>query len=112
MKTSFQELLARLPGPVSEKWPDGQRFVSGLAHGTMSVELYAPRGTDGQTPHVQDELYFILQGAGEIVIAGERQACQPGDAFFVAAGAEHRFENFSNDFATWVVFWGPQGGEA
>tara|TARA_R110002073_G_scaffold49320_2_gene131727 strand:- start:169 stop:279 length:111 start_codon:yes stop_codon:yes gene_type:complete len=30
---------------------------------------------------------------------------------FVEAGAEHRFENFSEDFSTWVVFWGAEGGE-
>jgi hypothetical protein len=31
--------------------------------------------------------------------------------FFVPAGVAHRFERFSPDFATWVVFWGPHGGE-
>ena len=28
-----------------------------------------------------------------------------------AAGVEHRFENFSDDFAVWVFFYGPEGGE-
>ena len=23
----------------------------------------------------------------------------------------HRFEEFSDDFATWVMFYGPEGGE-
>jgi hypothetical protein len=32
--------------------------------------------------------------------------------FFTPAGWVHRFEDFSDDFATWVVFWGPKGGEA
>ena len=40
MKTSLEELCARLPGPASEKWPAGERFIRGLAHGTMSVEFY------------------------------------------------------------------------
>jgi len=30
---------------------------------------------------------------------------------FVPARVEHRFEEFSDDFATWVIFWGPKGGE-
>ena len=30
---------------------------------------------------------------------------------FVAAGQVHRFEDFSNDFAVWVFFYGPDGGE-
>jgi mannose-6-phosphate isomerase-like protein (cupin superfamily) len=35
----------------------------------------------------------------------------PGDALFVPAGMKHRFENFSDDFATWIMFYGPEGGE-
>lgn len=111
MKMSLFTLLARIPGPVSLKWPEGERFVVAFSHGTMSVELYAPSGADSQTPHTQDELYFIQSGKGELVLNGTRYACSIGDAFFVSAGVEHRFENFSNDFTTWAVFWEPQGGE-
>ena len=35
----------------------------------------------------------------------------PGDLLFVPAGVEHRFEEFSDDLAVWVVFYGPDGGE-
>jgi mannose-6-phosphate isomerase-like protein (cupin superfamily) len=111
MKATASDLLSKLPGPVSAQWPQGERFARAFAHGSMSVEFYAPLGCDPQTPHTQDELYFVHAGTGEIVIAGERHTCAPGDVFFVAAGIEHRFENFSSDFSTWVVFWGPQGGE-
>ena len=111
MKAVASELLKRLPGKVTEKWPMGERFVHAFSHGSMSVELYAPIGSDPQTPHAQDELYFILSGTGEFVLAGERYTFCPGSTFFVPAGAEHRFENFTADFSTWVVFWGPQGGE-
>ena len=34
------------------------------------------------------------------------------DLLFVAAGTEHPFEDFTDDLAVWVVFFGPQGGEA
>jgi quercetin dioxygenase-like cupin family protein len=36
----------------------------------------------------------------------------PGDVLFVPAGAVHRFEGIGDDFATWVFFYGPEGGEA
>jgi uncharacterized RmlC-like cupin family protein len=36
---------------------------------------------------------------------------QTGDALFVAAHVPHHFERMSEDFVTWVVFWGPTGGE-
>ena len=45
------EGLARLPGPK------GERFVELFGHGTLSVELYAPRGQDPQSPHTRDEVY-------------------------------------------------------
>ena len=41
----------------------------------------------------------------EIVIEDERFPCEDGDAFFVPAKTEHRFENFTKDFATWAVFF-------
>jgi mannose-6-phosphate isomerase-like protein (cupin superfamily) len=82
-----------------------------LGHGTLELRYYAPRGEDKQTPHTQDEIYVIASGQGSFVRAGERVPFQTGDALFVAAGVEHRFEAFSDDFATWVIFYGPQGGE-
>lgn len=112
MKADAAELLARLPGPATPQWPLGERFVRAMAHGTMSVELYAPVDVDPQQPHSQDELYVIHAGTGEFVMQGERHRFSPGTVYFVPAGAAHRFENFSVDFSTWVVFWGPQGGES
>ena len=88
-----------------------QPFVTALAHGTMSVELFAPRGADTQQPHAQDELYIIRQGSGWFFHEGERVSCKAGDVLFVRAGAEHRFTDFTPDFETWVIFWGPDGGE-
>ncbi len=106
IKASVNDLLSRLPGQVTAKYPNGEPFICALAHGTMSVELYAPIAQDLQTPHLQDELYFIQSGQGELIVNGERQPFEPGMVFFVAAGVEHRFENFTADFTTWVVFWG------
>lgn len=82
-----------------------------LAHGSMTLEFYAPRGTDQQTPHKKDEIYIIMKGRGWLCSGPDRFAIGPGDALFVPAGAEHRFEDFSDDFETWVVFYGPEGGE-
>ena len=77
----------------------------------MSVEVYKPVKTDNQMPHLQDELYVIISGTGEFVNGGDRASFLPGDILFVPAGVEHRFENFSNNFATWVIFYGPDSGE-
>lgn len=97
--------LQRLPGP------QGEKSVLLFEHGSMVIKLYAPRGIDEQTPHSQDELYVVAQGSGEFVCEGTRQSFGPRDVLFAAAGVEHRFENFTDDFAVWVFFYGPEGGE-
>ncbi|MBK8324848.1 MAG: cupin domain-containing protein [Betaproteobacteria bacterium] len=91
--------------------PPDRRFHYPIRHGTMRVGIYAPRGADPQSPHDQDELYLVIRGTGHFVKNAERIAFSPGDVLFVEAGATHRFEDFSDDFETWVVFWGPKGGE-
>lgn len=82
-----------------------------LRHGTMSVGLYTPKLEDKQSPHDQDEVYIVASGTGVFVLGDERMSCQAGDTFFVGAGARHKFEDFSDDLAVWVVFYGPKGGE-
>ena len=91
--------------------PEGQRSVEVLSYGTMVVKYYAPRGTDEQTPHTRDELYVVARGSGTFVNGGRRQPFFSGDILFVPAGVEHCFEDFTDNFGTWVIFYGPEGGE-
>ena len=86
-------------------------YVVLFRHGTLEVGVYRPVKVDDQKPHTRDELYVVLSGSGTFVSGAERRPFGPHDVLFVAAGVEHRFENFSDDFATWVFFYGPHGGE-
>jgi mannose-6-phosphate isomerase-like protein (cupin superfamily) len=90
--------------------PAGLRSALLAEHGTMRLRYYAPRGPDLQTPHDQDELYVVVSGHGTFAAAARRVPFGPGDVLFAAAGTEHRFEQFSHDFAAWVVFYGEKGG--
>jgi mannose-6-phosphate isomerase-like protein (cupin superfamily) len=89
-----------------------RKFAPMFRHGTLLLGLYAPEGSDPQEPHEQDEVYIVATGTAEFVREAERVNVGPGDALFVPARMGHRFENFSDDFTAWVVFYGPQGGEA
>jgi len=73
----------------------------------LEVRHYAPRGADGQSPHDRDELYVVISGHGQFVRGTERVGFGPGDLLYAAAHDEHRFEDFSEDFACWVLFFGP-----
>jgi mannose-6-phosphate isomerase-like protein (cupin superfamily) len=92
--------------------PEGRRSALLMAHGSMALRWYAPRGSDEQTPHDQDELYLVHRGRGYFRCGTQRTAFEPGDVLFAAAGETHRFEAFSDDLELWVVFWGAKGGEA
>jgi len=97
--------LDQLPGDQGEAW----RVL--FEHGSLELEIYAPRGHDPQQPHDRDEIYFVISGTGTFLNGPRRHGFKPGDLLFVPAGTVHRFEDFSDDFATWVIFYGPEGGE-
>lgn len=105
-RISAAEALDKLPAA------GGLRFAKVHEHGTLEVEIYAPRGRDPQQPHLRDEVYVVVSGSGEFFCDGVREGFGPGDFLFVPAGVEHRFEDFTDDLAVWVLFYGPEGGEA
>lgn len=102
---TLAEGLTRMPGPY------GDHFVVLMQHGTLEVGLYAPKVSDPQTPHTRDEIYVVMRGSGWFRNGSERIAFGPGDVLFVPAHREHRFEQFTDDLALWVFFYGPEGGE-
>ena len=105
MKFTIQEFLDRLPLPATEKWKDGVWDVEPFKKDGVTLVFFAPRGCDYQTFHDEDEFYFLVRGTGELVIDGVPNRFTAGDVFFVPAGVEHHFENFSDDLATWAVFF-------
>ena len=103
----FADARARVPGPA------GEHAVQLLQRGSLDVRFAcAPRvpPTD-VTPHAQDEVYVVVSGRGILFHDGKRDRFESGDLLFVAAGTEHRFEDYSDDLAVWVIFHGPPGGE-
>lgn len=100
------QALTQLPGP------GGERFRRLFEHGILEIEIYAPRGRDPQQPHTRDEVYFVIAGSGTFVDGAQRHPFALGDVLFVPAGVVHRFEDFTDDLAVWVLFYGPAGGEA
>lgn len=105
VQVSLEEALSKGPPPA------GNLAVPIFAHGSLEVELYTPEGRDFQKPHDRDEIYLIARGTGKFFNGGRSRPVEPGTFLFVAAGQPHRFEDFSPDFATWVLFYGPKGGE-
>lgn len=89
-----------------------QPFRELFQHGSLTVEIYRPERVDTQQPHSRDEIYVVAGGSGWFINGDTRRRFEAGEVLFVPAGVVHRFEDFSDDFATWVLFYGPEGGEA
>lgn len=86
--------------------PEGRRSSEILVDGELELRLYAPKGHDAQTPHDRDELYIVARGSGKFRAGDRVEPFAPGALVYVAAHQTHRFEDFSDDFAAWVVFYG------
>ena len=91
--------------------PAGMLSVPVFAHGSLDIRWYAPVGEDRQVPHTRDEVYVVAQGRARFFDGEGHRDLEAGACLFVAAGQNHRFEAMSADFAVWVLFYGPEGGE-
>lgn len=102
--------ISDVAGPISrtERIP----FRYAFKHGTLEAGVYTPGTADNQTPHTRDEAYIVISGSGTFVQDGVRTPFAAGDFIFVPAHAEHRFEDYTEDLAVWVLFYGAEGGEA
>jgi mannose-6-phosphate isomerase-like protein (cupin superfamily) len=99
------EARAAIPGS------ENGRSVQVLKLDTLDVVFGAPARPNEQAPHEQDEFYFIVRGRGVLFHDGRRDSFDAGDLLFVAAGTDHRFEDFGDDLLVWRVFYGPPGGD-
>ena len=82
-----------------------------LKLGSLSVRFYSPKGSDLQQPHTRDEVYVVVSGSAVFRCCDKDLRIASGDVLTVPARQEHRFVDFTSDFATWVFFYGPEGGE-
>jgi mannose-6-phosphate isomerase-like protein (cupin superfamily) len=90
--------LPRTPGRSTEVFVDGD------------LELrFSARPTNGpQVPHQRDEMYFIAAGTARYHVEDTVTPVGPGDVVFCAAHVAHGFEDPSENFSVWVLFYGPQ----
>jgi mannose-6-phosphate isomerase-like protein (cupin superfamily) len=97
-------------GDISQQQAEsGQPYLQFMNEGTMSLGLYvlAAGSADTQSPHEEDEIYYVVSGRGAVNVAGERCPVQPGSIVFVAKAVEHRFVDIEEDLSL-LVFFAPE----
>jgi mannose-6-phosphate isomerase-like protein (cupin superfamily) len=84
----------------------GQRYHEFLRQPALSMGVYVlpAGGRDPQSPHTEDEVYYVASGRAQIQVGDEDRAVGPGSIVFVAANVEHRFHSIEEDLSVLVFF--------
>lgn len=96
---SADEWSKRVAAPFPE-------YLVSFNNGDCAIEFWKPRAPDTQLPHDRDEVYVIVSGEAVFSLNGARRKVRCGDLIFVPTGVEHCFEEFGDDLAMWIVFFG------
>jgi len=106
--------MDRTPAPVplaaarALRPPKGSRAAEVFRDDHVWIR-FAARPTSGpQVPHDRDEFYIVASGTARYRWDSGETMIGPGDMMFAAAHAPHGYDQFSEDFSVWVVFYGPQ----
>ncbi len=104
----------RLTDLIEQREASGRHYLSFIDRPSMSVGLYElPAGAvDRQSPHRQDEVYYVVSGRAVIQVEDDEFAVEPGSIAYVKAEAKHRFIDIVEDLRTLVVFVGGPSAEA
>ena len=86
---------------------DEPRFLEYLRMPGLSSALYRlPAGSrDMQAPHLEDEIYFVIDGKATLKVGDGEKEVGPGSILYVRATEEHSFFNISEDL-TLLAFFG------
>jgi mannose-6-phosphate isomerase-like protein (cupin superfamily) len=86
----------------------GSNYLEFLRVSSMSAGVYvlAAGSSDLQSPHQQDEMYYVIQGKARMRVGSADQAITLGSVVFVAANVEHRFYDIEEEL-TVLVFFAP-----
>jgi mannose-6-phosphate isomerase-like protein (cupin superfamily) len=86
------------------------RFLEFLRVAKLSCAIYRlPAGArDMQAPHLEDEIYIVVEGCAKLRIGGQVQDVRPGIVLFIQANVEHSFVDIEEDLALLAVFSAPE----
>ena len=106
-----QDAKIDLPRAVEEMRAEGERWREVFRVPDLSLGVYRlARGeTDPQTPHAEDEIYYVLSGRAVLRVGSREHALGPGEVAFVPARAEHRFHDVAEDLTLLVLFAPAEG---
>ena len=93
---------------IQQRADSSKRYLEFLKVPDLSMGLYVlpAGGTDPQSPHTEDEVYYVVSGRAQILVAEQNRAVQSGSIVYVAKNVAHRFHSIEEEL-TVLVFFAP-----
>ena len=93
---------------ISQRGMSNELYLEFLKVPELSMGLYVlpAGGTDPQSPHTEDEVYYVVSGRAQILVADENRDVQTGSIVYVAKNVEHHFHSIEEEL-TLLVFFAP-----
>ena len=93
---------------ISQRQASNKLYLEFLKVPDLSMGLYVlpAGGTDPQSPHTEDEVYYVVSGRAKILVAEESRDVQAGSIVYVAKNIAHRFHSIEEEL-TLLVFFAP-----
>ncbi len=91
---------------ISQREASNKLYLEFLKVPDMSMGLYVlpADGTDPQSPHTEDEVYYVVSGRAQILVADENRDVQAGSIVYVAKNIAHRFHSIEEELTVLVFF--------
>jgi mannose-6-phosphate isomerase-like protein (cupin superfamily) len=93
---------------ISQRADSNKLYLEFLKVPDLSMGLYVlpAGGTDPQSPHSEDEVYYVVSGKAQITVAGENRHVQAGSIVYVEKNVAHHFHSIEEEL-TVLVFFAP-----
>ena len=93
---------------ISQRAHSNKLYLEFLKAPDLSLGLYVlpAGGTDPQSPHTEDEAYYVVSARAKILVAEESRDVQSGSIVYVAKNIAHRFHSIEEEL-TVLVFFAP-----
>jgi mannose-6-phosphate isomerase-like protein (cupin superfamily) len=91
---------------LEEQHQSGKPYLEFLRVTALSAGIYRLNagGTDPQSPHSEDEVYYVVDGRAKIRVGEEDRLVQAGSIIYVPAHGVHRFHSIEEDLVVLVFF--------
>ena len=100
--------IYELPQLIAQHADAKKLYLEFLKVPDLSMGLYVlpAGGTDPQSPHTEDEVYYVVSGKAKIKVADEDRDVQAGSIVYVSKNVEHKFHSIEEEL-TVIVFFAP-----